>query len=436
MIRQKQTTGFTIVELLVVIVVIAILAAIATIAYNGVRVKANETAIQAELTAAKKILLTDITISESYPTSLAQANGGKGLPTNSGIVYEYSYDNSVNPPTFCLTASKSGVSFYISNTGGISSGACSGHTVGGPVENPGNTFNAITFNAQTGAGTRNWRDVAMSADGMKIAAAPDGGYVQTSSDGGQTWQERTGSGSRAWRKIVSSDSGNKLAAMTNGSIYVSTDSGATWTTNSPVRSVWSSLDISGDGSNILAGDSVSVSGGLWRSSDDGATWTQTYNNTRNWMGMAISQDGMTAIASSSAYRLAKTTDGGASWTLITSVGLLTWRDVAISNSGTTIYAVVSGGAVYRSLNGGTSWTALSGPTSQAWYGVATSADGTKVVLTAESSGNVHTSNDSGANWTTHSSLSTGSWYGVDTSATGSRAVVTRYGNALWVGLYD
>lgn len=45
----KRTTGFTIVELLVVVVVIGILAAIVTVAYNGITNQARGSSLQADL---------------------------------------------------------------------------------------------------------------------------------------------------------------------------------------------------------------------------------------------------------------------------------------------------------------------------------------------------------------------------------------------------
>lgn len=46
---RKTTSGFTIVELLIVIVAIAILAAISTVAYSGIQNRANDTAVQSDL---------------------------------------------------------------------------------------------------------------------------------------------------------------------------------------------------------------------------------------------------------------------------------------------------------------------------------------------------------------------------------------------------
>lgn len=55
---KKTTSGFTIVELLIVIVVIGILAAITIVAYNGIQARAQNASVQNDLSAmAKKIEL-------------------------------------------------------------------------------------------------------------------------------------------------------------------------------------------------------------------------------------------------------------------------------------------------------------------------------------------------------------------------------------------
>ena len=74
MLLNKQQTGFTIVELLVVIVVIAILAAITIVAYNGIQTRAQTTTIQSDLSSAyKKVELFKInSSSSSYPISMAE----------------------------------------------------------------------------------------------------------------------------------------------------------------------------------------------------------------------------------------------------------------------------------------------------------------------------------------------------------------------------
>lgn len=75
----KNSRGFTIVELLIVIVVIGILAAIVIVAFNGVQQRANTAAVTSDLSTFKKkleMLRTDST-SGNYTTSDA-ASGGLG----------------------------------------------------------------------------------------------------------------------------------------------------------------------------------------------------------------------------------------------------------------------------------------------------------------------------------------------------------------------
>lgn len=80
---RKTTTGFTIVELLIVIVVIAILAAIITVAYRGIQDRARTDVVKADLNQALKQLTMDKVIAGAYPISTA-ADSGQGLHASTG----------------------------------------------------------------------------------------------------------------------------------------------------------------------------------------------------------------------------------------------------------------------------------------------------------------------------------------------------------------
>ncbi|MES2876119.1 MAG: type II secretion system protein [Patescibacteria group bacterium] len=83
--RGQRQTGFTIVELLIVIVVIGILAAITIVAFNGIQQRARNTQ---RVTVAKdwqKIITAYATTNTSYPSGMINNHyclGSEGYPTN------------------------------------------------------------------------------------------------------------------------------------------------------------------------------------------------------------------------------------------------------------------------------------------------------------------------------------------------------------------
>lgn len=65
---QRKNSGFTIVELLIVIVVIGILAAITIVAFNGIQQRARNTQVISGTTAYHKAILQYATLVGAYPT--------------------------------------------------------------------------------------------------------------------------------------------------------------------------------------------------------------------------------------------------------------------------------------------------------------------------------------------------------------------------------
>ena len=66
-INRGQSSGFTIVELLIVIVVIAILAAISIVAYNGIQQRARNSQVVTGVNAYYKALLQYQTVKGNFP---------------------------------------------------------------------------------------------------------------------------------------------------------------------------------------------------------------------------------------------------------------------------------------------------------------------------------------------------------------------------------
>lgn len=72
---NKSRSGFTIVELLIVIVVIAILAAIGIVAYTGIQNRANDSAVQADLRGIANQLELYNAEWDAYPIGDAELSG-------------------------------------------------------------------------------------------------------------------------------------------------------------------------------------------------------------------------------------------------------------------------------------------------------------------------------------------------------------------------
>lgn len=289
---------------------------------------------------------------------------------------------------------------------------------------PGYIYTSIdggkTWIEQRSAGRQNWATVASSADGNKLAAATMySGYINTSSDGGITWQIRTGSGSRNWKKIVSSSDGTKLAAaVSNGYIYTSNDSGATWQERTAAGSkYWYSIASSSDGSKISA---LVYDGYVYTSDDSGTTWvTSNASGKRRWQSICSSSDGNKLAAPVTEGYIYTSIDRGNTWVTRNASGTKSWRNIACSADGNKLAAVVEGGYIYTSNDSGANWTERTSVGSGRWMRIASNSDGNKIIA-ANQGGYIFTSIDSGATWEERSSAGNRYWISVASSIDGSK----------------
>jgi prepilin-type N-terminal cleavage/methylation domain-containing protein len=159
--RKKQTTGFTIVELLIVIVVIGILAAITIVAYNGVQQRAMAAAATSALGQANQKLELYKVDAGGYPTT--------GNLSAAGIVDgDVTYQYTSNGTTYCMTGTKGTASYKISDSTAPTAGGCAGHGQGGVA-----------------ALTNYYRDPKPNA--TSPAGAWDGGNTMTNVNMASTW---------------------------------------------------------------------------------------------------------------------------------------------------------------------------------------------------------------------------------------------------------
>jgi len=118
---KRSLSGFTIVELLIVIVVIGILAAIAIVSYTGISQRAQNASLQSDLSNASTQLKLFQVDNSSFPAtincSIADSTTNKCVKYSNGNTYQYASNNSLNSQTFSLTATNNTQNYNIDQTG-------------------------------------------------------------------------------------------------------------------------------------------------------------------------------------------------------------------------------------------------------------------------------------------------------------------------------
>lgn len=153
-LRNRRDSGFTIVELLIVVVVIAILAAITIVVYTGIQQRTRLSTIKSEISSAAKAMEIARIETNVYPTALPPS-----VPRSSTTALSLSQTSE----GFCINGNdKNNLAIqwrYESSSGNLQEGLCSGQVIAGSEQ--GLEPNLITnsnftsgwhLNFQTGAG--------------------------------------------------------------------------------------------------------------------------------------------------------------------------------------------------------------------------------------------------------------------------------------------
>jgi hypothetical protein len=218
--------------------------------------------------------------------------------------------------------------------------------------------------------TNYWSCVASSADGTKLAVAGSGyingmetSYIYNSTNSGAAWMPSVAPTNYVWNSIASSANGTKLVVTTgsffptSGKIYVSTNSGITWTEVTPTNLYWASVASSADGTKLAAVGSPGFTGGfVYTSTNSGTTWTQQTNAPNiGWFSIISSADGSKLVVQVP-DTIYGSTNSGVTWAQITPPPIL-WpgrsssQVIASSADGTRLFAAFNGGSKFESVSG-------------------------------------------------------------------------------------
>lgn len=136
---MRSKSGFTIVELLIVIVVIAVLASIVVVAYSGIQRQSRVSLIKSELEqAAKQLGIYAVDNSDTFPDELTVLNSGTGLRFAEQAEHIYSPYSESSVSDFCLTGivTDTDIVYHVTSKGSPVEGYCEGHEPSTGLETP------------------------------------------------------------------------------------------------------------------------------------------------------------------------------------------------------------------------------------------------------------------------------------------------------------
>ena len=205
-----------------------------------------------------------------------------------------------------------------------------------------------------------WQRVAMSSSGQYIAVTNTGGYLYVSNNYGASFTQTSVAseiqGKDTMTDVAISGDGSRIIVSTNslvGKVFLSNNFGVSFSAISAAKlgsSNWESVDISGDGTTLIAAVNRD---NLWVSRDSGTTWDQSRptvvtGSAARVLSSATSHDGTKIIVGLMGY-VVISTDSGVTWKTRPGAPNLSFYTVATSQDGFTIYGNGGGTTMYKSL---------------------------------------------------------------------------------------
>jgi photosystem II stability/assembly factor-like uncharacterized protein len=218
---------------------------------------------------------------------------------------------------------------------------------------------------RTTNGGQDWTEVAVETrnllgiffvDSQNGYAVGEGGAVLRSTDGGTSWSRRPAPGNPSLSSVRCSDA-DSCVMTTGGDAVISTDDGGeTYSTASPGFSTPSAAFATGN--RVVA---VGQRGGTALSDDGGASFVRKGGDIAaelpGTFGRLRATSPSVAHAAGPAGTVARTTDGGTTWSRVRMPTSNAITDVSFPDASNG-YAVDSAGGVFSTDNGGTSWSIL------------------------------------------------------------------------------
>ena len=214
-------------------------------------------------------------------------------------------------------------------------------------------------------------------------------------NGGTQWQAVSGFENANMYGVAFSPSGGTVYASNFTNIYVSTDSGSTWTFAGPAPCAAANLAVSPTTpTTAYLGSSCAA-----QSFDGGQTWNTLNIPAYSFNAVAINPQSPSTVYMGTSSGLYESTDGGQSWNPLNVAGLQYPNVTAIAINPATsadVYTVANG-SVYGSTNSGAVWSPMSTGISVSVNTIAIAAS-KPASLYAGTSAGVYSTTNSASSW--------------------------------------
>jgi photosystem II stability/assembly factor-like uncharacterized protein len=255
-----------------------------------------------------------------------------------------------------------------------------------------------TWNGDTVAGRTRWGSAIDPVDGRIGLQVGSRGTIWRTTDGGATWGTVASGTTEPLFDVTYEKADVAWAVGGNGTILRSGDGGLTWSPRTSNTNVRLREVSSGDTGFIVA---IGDAGTVVRSNNGGSTFVAT-NPTTNYIFDISMASRMVGVMTGHTF-IRRTTDGGATWTLATSVPSVTDVLSAYMVDDNVGYAGTSWSGLWKTVDGGANWSTVASHVSN---GGISEVDGTGTHVYTSINKTLYRSTDGGATWTIHDTYST------------------------------
>jgi len=266
-------------------------------------------------------------------------------------------------------------------------------------------------------------------DGSKVWAVGENGRVFVSSNSGSSWEQQNSGGiSERLNSVYFTDVSTGYAVGNSGRVIKSTSSGVNWIDLGQMAgtpNLYTVYFITPS-----TGFAAGAGGKLFKTSDGGTSWQEIATGTTDDIRKILFVDETTAFMATAGGKILKSSDGGDTWAA-TSASDNALYSVAFISPAQGV-AVGDKKTILRTTDGGASWTTISSATTGVLYSVTYLSP--SVLAAAGSSGLILRSSDGGLTWSEIKMSGTSSsmnWNGVVSSFTVvARKLVQRKANQV------